>query len=246
MNTKNVVIATIVSLSVVTSTLINPTKVGSNEVAEIPVVSADVPLTTEIPFLYSHKIVPLTISVQKEANSTKEVEQPEAIKVEPVNKKDDFKKYDLPMSEDLQRFVWDLSKKYDIQYELILSIIANESNFDANAVSYDDSSMGLMQVNIRDTFYGAAKELEISNPKYFNPYHNVHVGIYVLSQRIKYREDRGMSGNGAVNAAILSYRYGNGGANSRMKNNTPLNYKYVKNVLLFRDNLIKGDYIEQN
>jgi soluble lytic murein transglycosylase-like protein len=236
MNSKNVVIATIVSLAVVFA---NPTKTGSNEVAEVPVVSADVPLTTELPFVQSN-IVPLTLNVQKEANS-EEVQQLEVVE-NPVEK-DGFKKYDLPISEDLQRLVWDLSKQYGIQYELILSIMKTESDFNPKAVSYDSSSMGLMQINIYNTFYGNAETLGIKNADVFNPVHNIEVGAYILSQRRDSMQELGYSGDSLVNATIMAYRYGIGGARSRLKSNSALNYKYVKSVLNFRDSLLKGDYL---
>jgi soluble lytic murein transglycosylase-like protein len=239
MNSKNVVIATIVSLAVLYA---NPTTQGSNEVAEVPVASADVPLATELPFVQSN-IVPLTHNVQKEANSEEVVEnleEVEKIQEEPV--KDDFKKYDLPIGEDLQRLVWDLSKQYGIQYELILSIMKTESDFNPKAKSYDGSSMGLLQINIRNTFQGNAEQLGIKNADVFNPAHNIEVGTYILSQRRDSMQDNGYKDNSLDNAMLMAYRYGISGANSRMKSNNPLNFDYVKKVLRFRDLLIKGEY----
>jgi hypothetical protein len=245
---KNVVIALVVSLAITTPIAVtaNPTKVGNNEVSEVSTVTADVPVTVELPSLKYSQIVPLTLNVQKDTEASKEDEvltQLSAteipVKVENIPKEqkadDGFKHYDLPLSIDLQRLIWELCKKYDLDYELMFGIIQTESDFNPKAISYDNSSMGLMQVNVRNTFYPMAKELGIQNANVFNPEDNIRVGIYYISTLKDAWKDE-TSGQNLIDHIILSYRFGVAGSKSRS-----LNHPYVQKVKSFMANMKKGE-----
>jgi hypothetical protein len=238
MNRKNVVIALVVSLAVTSGTLFttNPTNVGSNEVSEVPSIVADVPTMLELPlFKYSH-VNEMALNVQKgKAEATKKetevkkaqpnIKTVETVKrVATVKKVESFRKYEIPLPSSMQSFIWDLCKKENVDYELVLAIISSESSFNAKTVSYDNSSRGLMQVNTRTTFYPMAKKLGIRNPDVFNAEDNIRVGIHYIATLIDAWDSK-YSGIELEKRVILSYRFGVAGAKRHS-----VNHAYVKKV----------------
>lgn len=236
MKNKDVVIALIVSLVVIGGTIIaNPTSVGNNEVSEIPVASADVPLATEFPsFKYSLK--PMTFNVQKEAEATKKEEE---VTIASVKNEDETRYYDIPLSQTMQKFVFETAQKEDISYELVLAIMAVESDYNAKAVSYDDSSRGLMQVNTKTTFYPMAKEVGIGNPNVFNAEHNVMAGVHYLAT-LRDAWKNNSSEADLINHVISSYRWGVMGSKRHSLNNP-----YVNKVRSIKSQLEKGEYAHE-
>lgn len=108
----------------------------------------------------------------------------------------------ISLSEELQKYIYDLCKERNISYDLILAVIKRESNFNVNSIGYNDNGSydsGLMQINschlesIEDT-YGFTDIM--------NPYNNVLVGIDMLSENInEYGEVGG----------LMAYNLGSGG-----------------------------------
>jgi hypothetical protein len=242
MNRKNLVIALVVSLAVTGASMFwttNPTKVGSNEVSEVPSVVADVPTTLELPlFKYSH-FNEMVLNVQKgKAEATKKetlVRKAETVKpvaavkkvektVATKKKVNSFRKYDIPLSDSMQSLIWELCKKENVDYELVLAIISAESSFDAKAVSWDNSSRGLMQMNTRTTFYPMARELGIKSPNVFDAEDNVRVGVHYIATLFDAWDSK-YSGSLLQKHAILSYRFGVAGSKHRS-----LNHSYVRKV----------------
>ena len=74
------------------------------------------------------------------------VEVPQPIEYKLVDLPELPPKYDVPLSDDLVLHIIDVADENNIDPELILAIIKQESNFDASAIGDSGRSFGLMQV----------------------------------------------------------------------------------------------------
>lgn len=107
---------------------------------------------------------------------------------------------EVPLSVELQDYIYDLCDSYDVPFELVVAVIDAESSFQTGAVSAN--CYGLMQINeIGHT--ELSEKLGIQN--FLDPYQNVHAGIYVLSQALQ-------ATDGDVVAALMRYNCGPTGA----------------------------------
>ena len=91
-------------------------------------------------------------------------------------------KYDIPLSEELQQYIWELANKNEISYELVLAVMYLESRFDIGAVNRNNNGTkdkGIMQINSAYKEYHA-KNAGIEDFNIFDPYDNIKVGINVL------------------------------------------------------------------
>ncbi len=109
--------------------------------------------------------------------------------------------YDIPISNDLQEYIYNLSKEYDVDVALIFAVMEHESSFDPNARSESGDS-GLMQVNDIN-LETLKKELGIDD--IFDPYQNVLGGTYLLSKCLK-------DANGEIHPALMCYNMGRSNA----------------------------------
>ncbi len=108
---------------------------------------------------------------------------------------------DVPLSVELQDYIYDLCDSYDVPFELVVAVIDAESSFRADAVSATDD-YGLMQIN-KIGHAELSEKLGIQD--FLDPYQNVHAGIYVLSQALQ-------ATDGDVVAALMRYNCGPTGA----------------------------------
>ena len=108
---------------------------------------------------------------------------------------------DVPLSEDLQDYIWSLCCAYDIEehYDLVYALIRHESNFDAAALS-PSNDYGLMQINVVNHTW-LREQLGIVD--FFDPYQNAHGGIYILASLLHKYE---------VPEALMAYNMGENGA----------------------------------
>ena len=109
---------------------------------------------------------------------------------------------DIPLSQELIEHIWDMSLKYGIEYELIVSVIAVESNFDIDAKS-KTSDYGLMQIN--KVNHGWLKE-QFGFTDFTDPYQNIEAGCIILKDCIDNMTD--------YHQALMAYNMGQ----SRVKN----------------------------
>lgn len=125
--------------------------------------------------------------------------------------------YNIPLDKDIQKYLYDKCKEYNVPYDLALGVIKVESNFNPSSIhknSNGSRDYGLFQINTIN-YKWLSEELGITD--FLNPYQNIDAGVYMLSQLIqKYDDDHIvlMSYNmgeratkNLVNRGIYSSRY---------------------------------------
>jgi soluble lytic murein transglycosylase-like protein len=154
----------------------------------------------------------------------------EPVEVEEVEI-DDFVYYEhIPLKEDTQRYIWDLSNEYDVAYTLVLAIAKVESNYDKMAIS-NTNDAGLMQLNKATTMdwlsnqIGLEEEFDWKNPK-----HSAHAAIWYLDYLRGEFEKEGYSQEEIFDLSVIAYNRGKAGA-LRYVNEYGFNNKYLKKVL---------------
>lgn len=110
--------------------------------------------------------------------------------------------YPVDLDADLQRYIIETCKEYQINPSIVIAMCFYESSFNADAVGDNGESMGLMGISPRWCW----PEMEKLNcPDMKDPYQNVTVGIDILAQKMaKY--------DGNPEMALMSYNAGDAGA----------------------------------
>ncbi len=139
-----------------------------------------------------------------------------------------FEKYDIPLSEDLQKYVIVQSETVGLDPKLVLAVMKVESNFKSNLIS-KTNDYGLMQIN-KVNHKWLKKELGITD--FLDPKQSIDCGIYMLANlRSKYQTEH---------TTLMAYNLGEGGmkkAWSRGIRST----KYSRRVLKIKTKLEGGD-----
>jgi len=125
--------------------------------------------------------------------------------------------YDILLDKDIQKYLYDKCKEYNVPYDLALGVIKVESNFNPSLIhknSNGSRDYGLFQINTINHKW-LSEELGITD--FLNPYQNIDAGVYMLSQLLKKYDDEHivlMSYNmgeratkNLVNRGIYSSRY---------------------------------------
>ena len=115
--------------------------------------------------------------------------------------------YDVPLSDSLQRYLYEICADEGVPVTLVMAMIEYESEFDPEAVSQTDD-YGLMQIN--------AVNHERLNEEYrcadmMNPYQNVFCGVTIIGSYIE-RYD------GDLTKALMAYNMGDSGAQEAWSN----------------------------
>ena len=110
--------------------------------------------------------------------------------------------YPVDLDADLQRYIIETCKEYQINPSIVIAMCFYESSFNADAIGDNGEGMGLMGINPRWCW----PEMEKLNcPDMRDPYQNVTVGIDILAQKmVKY--------DGNPEMALMSYNAGDAGA----------------------------------
>lgn len=147
----------------------------------------------------------LTTPPQETITVTKTVEVP-AYKSNVLVDTADVFLFDVPLSDSLQRYIYEICADENVPVTLVMAMIEHESGFDPEAVSPTDD-YGLMQINAVNNEW--LKE-EYRCADMMNPYQNVFCGISIISSYIdKY---------GELDKALMAYNMGNYGAQKAWKN----------------------------
>ncbi len=127
--------------------------------------------------------------------------------------------------EDLAEAIYDEAIRYKYDPKFILALIDTESNFYNWAVS-KAGAKGLMQI-MPDVARDLAGQLGIEwmgDRTLFNPYLNVKMGIYYLSELLKYFDHD-------LGTAVTAYNYGPTYVRSLLDRKEKLPLEYYKSIL---------------
>jgi len=112
--------------------------------------------------------------------------------------------YNIPLDAALQEYTYNLCVDYCIaeHYELVLAVMWQESNFDAEVIS-STGDYGLMQIN--EVNHGWLSE-DLGVDDILDEHQNIHAGVYIMAKLIhKY---------GSTSKALMAYNMGERGAAS--------------------------------
>ena len=107
--------------------------------------------------------------------------------------------YDIPLTDELQRFVREQCEARGVPFEIALALIERESGYRTDVKS-STNDYGLMQINVCNHEW-LAEELGLTDM--MDPYQNITAGVYILGQAFeKY---------GDPNQALMAYNMGDAG-----------------------------------
>ena len=147
-----------------------------------------------------------------------------------------FVKYDIKLSENLQKYAYNMCKKYGVPYLVFLGLMRTESNFRSNAKS-STGDYGICQINISNLSY-LKRKLGITD--LFDPYQNIKAGAYWLSRYYKSWKDEA-SGEELDLHVLNSYNWGEGNYRKYLKKgNDAYSWHYGKKVLKYAAKIEKN------
>lgn len=110
---------------------------------------------------------------------------------------------EIPLEEDLQKFIWDECENNKAPVFLVYAMIEQESGFNAEAVGIDGKDVGLMQ--IREVNHESLREKIGCDLDFSNAFDNAKAGIYMIGNLLKDNE-------GNIVNALMCYNMGPTGA----------------------------------
>lgn len=119
------------------------------------------------------------------------------------NQIEQAKMYDIPLSEELQEYTYNLCKENNLDYELILAIMDQESDFREDVVSrtYD---YGIMQINaVNHDWLRVALSIE----DFLDAKQNILAGVFILQGLSEKYED--------AHKVLMAYNMGEYGAQKK-------------------------------
>lgn len=109
--------------------------------------------------------------------------------------------YDIPLSDSLQRYIYEVCADEGVPVTLVLAMIEHESGFNPEVISATDDC-GLMQIN-KVNYEWLEEDFRCADMT--NPYQNVFCGIKIIGQYLEQYE-------GDYTKALMAYNMGNYGA----------------------------------
>lgn len=103
---------------------------------------------------------------------------------------------DEPLPADLMRHTRSVCDTYGVDVSLALAVMSVESGFDADAVNYDGTCIGLMQIHTGN----ASWLLRDADADIYTADGNITAGVYILAQGLERYGDR--------HRAVMAYNCG--------------------------------------
>lgn len=189
-------------------------------IKEVEYIEVEVPIIKEVE-------VPTPIKVQQGKDNIVQAEKP---------KKEWLR--DVKLSEELQKYTYDLCQEYNISYDLIIAIMYLESRFNPKAINNTNTNnttdQGLMQINSCNWEWVdelAGRDLDLNKPK-----DNILAGILIFDNFRTYWINKGYTSQEELfTLTLLSYNRGAYGASKYIENNSPYDNSYVDKVLEYKN-----------
>ncbi len=199
-------------------------------------------INDKIAVIKNENVVLVNENTQLEDKNKELLQYEELVKaLEAVNVNSEFRYYsDVPLDIRLQEFIQIKAEQAGFGESFIYSIIQTESGYDKNIVSYNGTSVGLMQINKNSADY-LAKLAGLKEYNLNNPYDSVVLGITNLAFSREYWKQRGITSQEELFYYITtSYNRGISGLTDYIKvNKTPVS-RYSMKILRSKSD------IEQN
>lgn len=141
--------------------------------------------------------------------------------------------YDIPLSDYLQRYIYEICADEGVPMTLVLAMIEHESGFNPEAVSSTDDC-GLMQINSVNHNW---LEEKYRTADMLNPYQNVFCGISIIGGYIEKYEDYGK--------ALMAYNMGDYGARKAWDSGIT-STKYSESILALMDKYEEVSHVESD
>lgn len=147
-----------------------------------------------------------------------------------------YRFYDIPLTYKQQKFIFDLAEEKNLSFELIISIIKNESDFQTDLVS-KTSDYGIMQLKYSNhDFFAKLSGLETYDV--FDFYDNVTMGVsylvYIRNNLIK----QGITDQENLTICLLnSYNMGEMGFKEYIKRTGMITRVYDQKILEYKGKL---------
>ena len=90
--------------------------------------------------------------------------------------------YSVPLSDEIQRYVYELCQQYGVRPALVYAIIENESDYQTDALSSDGYDFGLMQIR---SICHTERCVRLGAWNLFDAKSNVRVGIDYLAELLE-------------------------------------------------------------
>ena len=143
-----------------------------------------------------------------------------------------FVLYDINMSQDLQKYTYNMCKKYGVTYTTFLGLMKVESNFRPNAKS--STGYGICQINPSNISYLYKK---LGTTDLFDPYQCIEAGVYWLSRYYKSWRDEA-SGEELDLHVLNSYNWGEGNYRKYLKKgNDAYSWHYGNKVIKYANKI---------
>lgn len=123
----------------------------------------------------------------------------EQVVIVPVEKQVEY--FDVPLSKDLQDYIFTLCEQNNVPVALIMAMIETESSFRPNIIS-GTNDYGLMQINSVNHEW-LSEEYGITD--FLDPYQNVFCGITIIAGHLEKTD-------GDITKALMRYNCGPTGA----------------------------------
>ena len=131
--------------------------------------------------------------------------------------------YDVPLSDDLQDYIFEVCEGYGVNHLVVLAMIKKESAFNSASVGDNGNSLGLMQIQPR---WHQQRMNELGVTDLLDPYQNILVGVDYLADMMAYEK--------GLEWALMAYNGGPTYANQKAAAGEV--NKYAKSVLEYAMN----------
>lgn len=134
--------------------------------------------------------------------------------------------YDIPLSEELQAYTFELCQEKNVDYEMVLALMKVESNFNPNLVS-QTNDYGIMQINAVN--HGWLRE-QLGITDFLDAKQSILSGVTMMGNlRAKYDEPHKI---------LMAYNMGEGGARTKWQQNVYTS-RYSRKVMAVREELVE-------
>jgi hypothetical protein len=198
-----------------------------NASVEPPITQTEPTVTVTEPPTTETTVPPATEPIVETTVAT----EPPTVETEPVNVL-----YDVPLSEDLQRYIISLCEGKNIDPAIVFAMIWRESRFNHLSVGDNGNSLGLMQIQPR---WHSGLMAEFGCDDLLDPYQNVTIGIAILAGHVNYYD-------GNVEMGVMAYNAGKAGAYSAYFSKGVYSSPYSSSVFEKAEELRGTAYADEN